>query len=85
MNSPSSSTSFVAALEAEYRQLSTEARKTEGFAGLFTSTDHPEIKEAAEKALLRIRSLADVPDANTQLAQCKVSPASVGLERGKEG
>ncbi|KFM25189.1 MON2-like protein [Auxenochlorella protothecoides] len=71
MNSPSSSTSFVAALEAEYRQLSTEARKTEGFAGLFTSTDHPEIKEAAEKALLRIRSLADVPDANTQLAQCK--------------
>ncbi|RMZ53764.1 hypothetical protein APUTEX25_003903, partial [Auxenochlorella protothecoides] len=62
---------FVAALEAEYRQLSTEARKTEGFAGLFTSTDHPEIKEAAEKALLRIRSLADVPDANTQLAQCK--------------
>lgn len=64
---------FIASLEADYRQLSSDARRSEGFVGLFASTDHPEIKDAAERAVLRLRSLSHGPNAKEQLAaNCKV-------------
>ncbi|KAK3236704.1 hypothetical protein CYMTET_53172 [Cymbomonas tetramitiformis] len=45
-------------LEADLRNLSAEARKSDtGFAGYFTGSQHPEVKEAAERALLKLRSL----------------------------
>ena len=54
-------------LETEFRQLSQDARKSEGLASFFTSSDHPEVKEAAERAVLKIRSMADSPDALEQI------------------
>eukprot|EP00854_Cymbomonas_tetramitiformis_P009321 gene9321-11046_t len=52
------SSSFIGMLEADLRNLSAEARKSDtGFAGYFTGSQHPEVKEAAERALLKLRSL----------------------------
>jgi hypothetical protein len=50
--------SLASLLEADLRALSAESRKQEpGFAGYFGGASHPEIKEAAERALLKMRSL----------------------------
>lgn len=68
-----SASGIIGILEADYRQLSSDARRSEGFVGLFASTDHPEIKDAAERALLRLRSLGHGPGIREGLAaQCKV-------------
>eukprot|EP00959_Pyramimonas_sp_CCMP1952_P350949 7352536-Pyramimonas_sp.AAC.1 len=49
---------FVGMLEADLRNLSAEARKPEpGLVGYFGGTAHPEVKEAAERAILKLRSL----------------------------
>ncbi|KAK2078912.1 hypothetical protein QBZ16_002602 [Prototheca wickerhamii] len=67
-----SASGIIGILEADYRQLSSDARRSEGFVGLFASTDHPGIKDAAERALLRLRSLGHGPGIREGLAaQCK--------------
>lgn len=73
-----------AMLEAEFRQLSQDARKSEGLASFFSSADHPEVKEAAERAVLKIRSVADAPDVLEQLRGAKVRPRR-GLWAGRTG
>lgn len=42
-------------LESDLRQLSTDARRSEGFVGWLSGPEHPEIKEAVERALLKLR------------------------------
>lgn len=69
---------FLAALEADYRQISQDARKAEGFVGLFSSSDHPEIKEAAERAVLRIRGFGEGPTAVDQIRGSKVRHSGSG-------
>lgn len=68
-------------LEAEFRQLSQDARKSEGLASYFSSADHPEVKEAAERAVLKIRSLAEAPDAVEQIRNAKVGGTGGVLEQ----
>ena len=71
-----------AMLEAEFRQLSQDARKSEGLASFFSSADHPEVKEAAERAVLKIRAVADAPDALEQLRAAKVGGGPRGWLEG---
>lgn len=64
---------LLTVLESDYRQLAHDSRKVEGFAGFFASSDHhPEVKEAAERAVLKIRSLTDQPNALEQIKSSKV-------------
>ncbi|GMH33400.1 hypothetical protein BSKO_01234 [Bryopsis sp. KO-2023] len=57
---------FVAVLEADLRTLSNEARKSEGFAGhlagWLSNSEHPEVKESAERAVLKLRAFARQSD-----------------------
>lgn len=74
------STGLLAALEADLRGICAEARRSDGFAGLFTSTDHPEIKEAAERAMLKLRMLADSagPTAQIKATRVRAGPLARG-------
>jgi hypothetical protein len=64
---------MFAVLESDYRQLAHDSRKAEGFSAFFGSSDHhPEVKEAAERAVLKIRSLAEQPTGLDQLRNSKV-------------
>ena len=60
-------------LEHDYRQLAQDARKSEGVLGFFaSSSDAPEVKEAAERAVLKVRSFSDHPVPLEQIRACKV-------------
>lgn len=54
---------FLAGLEADLRSLSQEARRSDSLAGQLTGwlsgPEHPAIKEAAERAMLKLRSTVD--------------------------
>ena len=63
---------LVSVLEADFRQLSHDARKSEGFASFFNNSDNqPEVKEAAERAVMKIRALAEHPNALDQIKNSK--------------
>ena len=65
---------LISVLEADFRQLSHDARKTEGFASFFSNSDsQPDVKEAAERAVMKIRALADHPNALDQIRSSKAS------------
>lgn len=67
---------FVTVLEADLRALSTEARKSEGLAGQLagwlSNSEHPEVKESAERALLKLRACARQADSLEALQGSKV-------------
>lgn len=74
MHSQNNVAGLVSVLESDFRQLSHDARKTEGFASFFGNADNqPEVKEAAERAVMKIRSLVDNPNALEQIRNSKVS------------
>jgi hypothetical protein len=51
---------FANSLQVDYRQLITDAKRSEGFSsqisGFFSGPDNPAVKEAAERAILKVRS-----------------------------
>lgn len=57
---------ILEALEVDLRALSAEARRSDGVAGhisgWFSGPEHPQIKEAAERTMLRLRSLSGQED-----------------------
>lgn len=67
---------FLAVLETDLRLLSSEARRPDSFAGQLSGwlsgSEHPEVKEAAERAVLKLRSLSSKPDALEALRANKV-------------
>jgi len=68
------SASLVSLLEADFRNLAQDARKADGIAGFFTSAPNPEVKEAAERAVLKVRSFTEHEDPVGQVrANSKVS------------
>ena len=64
-------------LETDLRALSAEARRSDGVAGhisgWFSGPEHPQIKEAAERTMLRLRSLSGQEE---ELNSVKTSKAS---------
>lgn len=71
---PSPVAGLVSVLEADFRQLSHDARKSEGFASFFNNSDNqPEVKEASERAVMKIRALAEHPNALDQIRSSKAS------------
>lgn len=78
---------LLAVLEADLRQLSHDARKAEGFAGFFGSSDNqPEVKEAAERAVMKVRALADHPgDALNQIRSSKARERQLCLPSADAG
>lgn len=64
---------FASVLEADLRQLAHDARRSEGFASFFSNADNqPDVKEAADRAVMKVRSLADHHDMLNQIKSCKV-------------
>ncbi len=49
--------SLSAVLETDLRLLSAETRRSEGFTSWLTGPDFPQIKEAAERSVLKLRSV----------------------------
>ena len=75
---PSPMAGLVSVLEADFRQLSHDARKSEGFASFFNNSDNqPEVKEAAERAVMKIRAVAEHPNALDQIRSSKASTSSL--------
>ena len=73
MSAPNQVAGLVSVLEADLRQLAHDARKSEGFASFFGSTDNqPEVKEAADRAVMKVRSWADNPAALDYIRTSKV-------------
>ena len=71
-----SSEAFVASVESDLRLLANEARRSESLAGQLTGwlsgPEHPIIKELAERAVLKLQSLAGAEDTVQQLQHSKV-------------
>lgn len=63
---------LLAILESDLRSLSAETRRTEGFTGWLTGPEHSAVKEAAERAVLKLRSFAGQPDSAASIAASKV-------------
>ena len=63
---------LLAILESDLRFLSGETRRAEGFTGWLTGPDHMAVKEAAERAVLKLRSLAADLDPPASVAASKV-------------
>lgn len=61
----------LALLEADLRALSAEARRGDGFAGWLTGPQHPELKEAAEHAIIKLRSLPPGAEPGPAVAGCE--------------
>jgi hypothetical protein len=53
---PSPRDNLSAVLESDLRLLSAETRRSEGFTSWLTGPDFPQIKEAAERGVLKLRS-----------------------------
>lgn len=68
---------ITGALESDLRLLSSEARRADGLAsqltGWLSGPEHPQIKEAAERAILRLRSFGAKEDGLEHLKTSKVS------------
>ena len=64
---------FLQILENDLRLLSAEARRNDGFGGFFSGASFPELKEAAERAILKVRSLPVDAVAADNLAGVEVS------------
>jgi hypothetical protein len=52
------SQSFATVLEHDLRQLTSESRRQDGFAGWLTGQQNLDVKDAAERATLKLRSLS---------------------------
>ncbi len=78
-----SSEAFVASVESDLRLLANEARRSESLAGQLTGwlsgPEHPIIKELAERAVLKLQSLAGAEDAVQQLQHSKVGACHQSL------
>jgi len=63
-------------MEADLRLLSNESRKSESFSGHITGwlsgPEHPQIKESAERAMLKLRTAGDSEDEEAAIWQRKV-------------
>lgn len=68
-----STESVLVVLESDLRLLSSETRRAEGFTGWLTGPDHLAVKEAAERAVLKLRSLAPSSDPSASVAASKVT------------
>lgn len=64
---------LVAVLETDFRELGQLARKGDGGFGGFFASENTELREAAERAVLKVRSFADFPDAQNAVRDTKVS------------
>jgi hypothetical protein len=66
----------LAQLDADLRLLSSESRRADSLTGQLTGwlsgPEHPQIKESAERAMLRLRSMASSDDAETAAKHRKV-------------
>lgn len=71
---PNPTAGLLAVLESDFRQLAQDSRKSEGFASFFSNADsQPEVKEAAERAVMKVRTLTDQPNALDQIRASKAS------------
>ena len=74
-----STEAIAGALESDLRLLSSEARRADGLAsqltGWLSGPEHPQIKEAAERAILRLRSFGARDDGLEHLRNSKVLEA----------
>ena len=68
---------LIEVLETDLRALSAEARRSDGVAGhitgWFSGPEHPQIKEAAERTMLRLRSFSSQDEASDGQKRSKVS------------
>lgn len=68
---------ITGALESDLRVLSSEARRSDGLAsqltGWLSGPEHPQIKDAAERAILRLRSFGAREDGLEHLKNSKVT------------
>ena len=71
-----STEAIAGTLESDLRLLSSEARRADGLAsqltGWLSGPEHPQIKEAAERAILRLRSFGSREDGLEHLRNSKV-------------
>ena len=71
-----STEAIAGTLESDLRLLSSEARRADGLAsqltGWLSGPEHPQIKEAAERAILRLRSFGSRDDGLEHLRNSKV-------------
>ena len=63
---------FLQVLENDLRLLSSEARRNDGFGGFFSGASFPDVKEAAENAILKVRSLPVDSEASQTIAGVEV-------------
>lgn len=56
-------------LESDLRLLSAETRRSEGFTSWLTGPDFPQIKEAAERGVLKLRSVTGMSDDSAEAVQ----------------
>ncbi len=63
------------ALESDLRMLSTETRRSESFTSWLTGPDYPQLKEAAERGVLKLRSTTGRPALAATTHSSKVGAA----------
>jgi hypothetical protein len=75
--------SALPSLEADLRLLSSESRRSESITGQLTGwlsgPEHPQIKESAERAMLKLRTLANNEDPEVMAKHRKVCKLSSDL------
>lgn len=69
---------LVAVLEADFRELGQLARKGDGGFGGFFASENTELREAADRAVLKVRSFADFPNAQDSIRETKVGAGCRG-------
>ena len=76
---------LVSWLEGEFRHLAAEARSKDGISAFFSSAaDQQAVKDAAERVILKLRTLSDSPDGLEVLkTQYQVSGAHVAVVVGR--
>lgn len=65
--------SLSTGLETDLRLLSAETRRSEGFTSWLTGPDFPQIKEAAERGVLKLRSVSGKPVSSGSVLRSKAS------------